>query len=95
MRNQQKEDVMAIGEPCNLPAGFVVAPTPTVAPFSKLVSHTEESTVTRSLDHVLEADRRASLEDIIATDTPLPSVAGMHYLTEGGGDRPGGAGLFV
>ncbi len=68
---------------CIPPDHFVDVPPPTIAPLDHLVSRTEEITIERSLDTVVDSVERTNLEDAIARVRCLPSVAATHTLTPG------------
>jgi hypothetical protein len=66
------------------PAGFVDSPPPSVAGPEKLVSHTEEVTVERSLADVLACMDATPVDGWIDGSGALPGVRGTHVLA---GDR--------
>jgi len=74
---------------CLPPPGFVDTSHPTLAPPAQLVSHTEEITINRPLDVVLDVEGKTSLENTIDKKTPLPSVSGTYMLTKGSYVEPG------
>jgi Polyketide cyclase / dehydrase and lipid transport len=68
---------------CTPKADFVDKPHPPIAPVEQLVRHTEEITIERPLEHVLEIVSKTKLENAIAKTRALPSVAATHTLTNG------------
>jgi hypothetical protein len=62
---------------------FVDVPHPPVASLEQLVSHTEEVTIERSLDAVMDVASKTKLENAIAKTDSLPSVLGTYTLTAG------------
>jgi hypothetical protein len=75
--------------PCVPPPGFVDTPHPAVAPVEQLVSHTEEITINRPLDAVLDSEGKVSLEKAIDRGSSLPGVSGTYMLTKGIFGQPG------
>lgn len=74
---------------CTLPDHFVDVPHPPIAPVERLVSRTEEITIARGLDVVVDSVERTALEDAIVKVGALPSVAGTVTLTPGAFGRVG------
>lgn len=62
---------------------LVDVPHPTIAPLQHLVSRTEEITIDRPLDTIVDSAERTSLEDAIVRVKCLPSVEATHTLTPG------------
>jgi len=73
---------------CVPPSGFVDTPHPAIVDEKELVSHTEEITIDRPLDKVLEGSNRP-LKDTIHKTSSLPGVSGDHMLTQGTFGAPG------
>jgi hypothetical protein len=69
--------------PCVKPEHFVDLPHPAPAAMARLVSHTEEITIERPLDQVMDLLARTKLEQAIAKTASLASVAGTSMLTGG------------
>lgn len=80
--------VDGIAQTCIPPSGFVDIPHPAVASGEELISHTEEITIDRPLDKVLE-DAKKPLKDTIHKTSSLPGVSGDHMLTQGTFGAPG------
>jgi hypothetical protein len=77
-----------IAQTCVPPSGFIDIPHPAITSAEELVSHTEEITIDRSLDKVLD-DAKKPLKDTIHKTSSLPSVSGDHMLTQGTFGTPG------
>jgi hypothetical protein len=76
---------------CAPPAGFKDIPPPQIAPLDQLVSHTEEVTIGRPFEEVMEefeANQRRGYISIQKSDA-LPGVSGTYLLTTGEWGAPG------
>jgi hypothetical protein len=77
---------------CEPPAGFVNPPRPDIAPFEKLLNHTEQMDIARGLAVVMRAANRP-LQEVIRPTPELPGVRGTFNLAERFG--PPGSRRFV
>jgi hypothetical protein len=73
--------ITAVAQNCAPPRGFVDRSPPAIASPGELVAHTEEITVDRPLDAVLNASRK-KLKDTIKKAGSLPGVAGDYPLND-------------
>jgi hypothetical protein len=80
--------ISSLAQTCVPPPGFVDTPRPAIASTEDLVSHTEEITIDRPLDKVLE-DSKKPLKDTIHKTSSLPGVSGDHMLIQGSFGAPG------
>jgi len=74
--------LVAHGQDCAPPPGFVNPPRPDIAPLEQLLSHTEEMQVAVPLATVLAASNRP-LKDGLKPTKDMPGVSGTFRLTDG------------
>ena len=67
---------------CRPPAGFVNPPRPDIAPLDRLLAHTEQKIVARSMAEVMKGAARP-LEEAIRPTKDLPGVSGTYRLSDG------------